>query len=149
MKIEDSESFESAIARHLLCDRSFPLPEGPLDENSSPTGRAGLLGAAVAAQTSTPSQNVLESLANWHQGQVEEELVRMVLLTRPEVILVGCRDFLSGKTTALYRWQNARLFILNITCENSYDFCGTQPADIGWLRGAAPICAGAWKPIPA
>ena len=41
MKIEDSESFESAIARHLLCGRLFPLPEGPLDENSSPTGRAG------------------------------------------------------------------------------------------------------------
>jgi hypothetical protein len=46
-----------------------------------------LLGAAVAAQTPTPSQNVLESLANWHQGQVEEELVRMVRLTRPEVII--------------------------------------------------------------
>jgi hypothetical protein len=25
-----------------------------------------LLGAIVAAQTSTPSRNVLESLANWH-----------------------------------------------------------------------------------
>jgi LmbE family N-acetylglucosaminyl deacetylase len=34
----------------------------------------------------TPTQNVLESLANWGNGQVMEEMVRMVRLTRPEVI---------------------------------------------------------------
>ncbi|HEY2235810.1 MAG TPA: PIG-L family deacetylase, partial [Candidatus Angelobacter sp.] len=45
----------------------------------------------------TPSQNVLESLANWHQGQVEEELVRMVRLTRPEVIITWMPGFFIGE----------------------------------------------------
>ena len=41
----------------------------------------------------TPSQNVQESLANWHQGEVGEELVRMVRLTRPEVIITWMPGF--------------------------------------------------------
>jgi LmbE family N-acetylglucosaminyl deacetylase len=45
----------------------------------------------------TPTQNVLESLANWHQGQVEEELVRMVRLTRPEVIITWMPGFFIGE----------------------------------------------------
>jgi len=35
----------------------------------------------------TPSQNVLQSLANWEHGAVLQQLVRIVRLTRPEVIL--------------------------------------------------------------
>lgn len=35
----------------------------------------------------TASQNVLQSLANWGHGECLEELVRLVRLTRPEVIL--------------------------------------------------------------
>jgi LmbE family N-acetylglucosaminyl deacetylase len=35
----------------------------------------------------TASQNVLQSLANWDHGKVLEQLVRLVRLTRPEVIL--------------------------------------------------------------
>ena len=35
----------------------------------------------------TASQNVLQSLANWGHGESLEELVRLVRLTRPEVIL--------------------------------------------------------------
>jgi LmbE family N-acetylglucosaminyl deacetylase len=45
----------------------------------------------------TPSQNVLESLANWRQGQVEEEIVRMVRLTRPEVIITWMPGFFIGE----------------------------------------------------
>ena len=45
----------------------------------------------------TPSQNVLESLANWRQGEVEEELVRMVRLTRPEVIITWLPGFFIGE----------------------------------------------------
>jgi len=45
----------------------------------------------------TPTQNVLESLANWHQGQVEEELIRMVRLTRPEVIITWMPGFFIGE----------------------------------------------------
>src|SRR6266705_263601 len=40
----------------------------------------------------TASQNVLQSLANWDHGESLEQLVRLVRLTRPEVILT----FLSG-----------------------------------------------------
>jgi LmbE family N-acetylglucosaminyl deacetylase len=35
----------------------------------------------------TPSQDVLQSLGRWHHGAALEEVVRMVRLTRPEVIL--------------------------------------------------------------
>jgi len=35
----------------------------------------------------TPSQNVLQSLGRWHHGAALEEVVRMVRLTRPEVII--------------------------------------------------------------
>lgn len=45
----------------------------------------------------TPSQNVLQSLANWRHGQVQEELVRMVRLTRPEVILTWLPGFFVGE----------------------------------------------------
>ena len=35
----------------------------------------------------TPSQNVLQSLANWGHGKCLEQMVRLIRLTRPEVIL--------------------------------------------------------------
>ena len=45
----------------------------------------------------TPTQNVLESLANWGNGQLQEEMVRMVRLTRPEVILTWQPGFFVGE----------------------------------------------------
>jgi LmbE family N-acetylglucosaminyl deacetylase len=45
----------------------------------------------------TPTQNLLESLANWGNGQVLEEMVRMVRLTRPEVILTWQPGFFVGE----------------------------------------------------
>lgn len=45
----------------------------------------------------TPTQNVLESLANWGNGQVLEEMVRMVRLMRPEVILTWQPGFFVGE----------------------------------------------------
>ena len=45
----------------------------------------------------TPTQNVLESLANWGNGQVQEEMLRMVRLTRPEVILTWLPGFFIGE----------------------------------------------------
>jgi LmbE family N-acetylglucosaminyl deacetylase len=35
----------------------------------------------------TPSQDVLQSLANWHHGQALEDVVRLIRITRPYVIL--------------------------------------------------------------
>src|SRR5690349_6810797 len=40
----------------------------------------------------TPSQDVLQSLANWHHGQALEDVVRMIRITRPYVI----RSWLPG-----------------------------------------------------
>jgi LmbE family N-acetylglucosaminyl deacetylase len=45
----------------------------------------------------TPSQNVLQSLAAWHHGAVLEEVVRMVRLTRPEVIVTWLPGFFIGE----------------------------------------------------
>jgi LmbE family N-acetylglucosaminyl deacetylase len=45
----------------------------------------------------TPSQNVLQSLANWHHGAALEEVVRMVRLTRPEVIVTWLPGFFIGE----------------------------------------------------
>jgi LmbE family N-acetylglucosaminyl deacetylase len=45
----------------------------------------------------TPSQNVLQSLAAWHHGIALEEVVRMVRLTRPEVILTWLPGFFIGE----------------------------------------------------
>ncbi len=45
----------------------------------------------------TPSQDVLQSLANWHHGEVLEEVVRMVRITRPEVILTWMPGIFIGE----------------------------------------------------
>jgi len=45
----------------------------------------------------TPSQNVLQSLAAWHHGAALEEVVRIVRLTRPEVILTWLPGFFIGE----------------------------------------------------
>jgi LmbE family N-acetylglucosaminyl deacetylase len=45
----------------------------------------------------TPSQNLLQSLANWRNGLALEEVVRMVRLTRPEVIITWLPGFFIGE----------------------------------------------------
>jgi len=45
----------------------------------------------------TPSQDVLQSLANWHHGTNLEEVVRIVRLTRPSVILTWLPGFFIGE----------------------------------------------------
>jgi LmbE family N-acetylglucosaminyl deacetylase len=45
----------------------------------------------------TPSQDVLQSLGNWGHGRSLEEVVRMVRLTRPEVILSWLPGFFIGE----------------------------------------------------
>src|SRR5258707_15443309 len=42
----------------------------------------------------------------------------------------------------------ALLVILISSCANSSVFCGTRREATIWPPGAAPICAGVWKPIP-
>ena len=45
----------------------------------------------------TPSQDVLQSLANWGHGKNLEDVVRIVRLTRPEVILSWLPGFFMGE----------------------------------------------------
>jgi LmbE family N-acetylglucosaminyl deacetylase len=47
----------------------------------------GITNVWFLAGKDTPSQNVLQSLANWGHGLALERLVRLIRLTRPEVIL--------------------------------------------------------------
>src|SRR6266478_1021766 len=49
--------------------------------------RLGITNVWFLSGTDTASQNVLQSLANWDHGASLEQLVRLVRLTRPEVIL--------------------------------------------------------------
>jgi LmbE family N-acetylglucosaminyl deacetylase len=58
---------------------------------------AGIQNVWFLSGRDTPSQNVLQSLANWGHGQVQEELVRMVRFTRPEVILTWMPGFFVGE----------------------------------------------------
>jgi hypothetical protein len=59
--------------------------------------RVGINNVWFLSGKDTPTQNVLESLANWGNGQVLEEMVRMVRLTRPEVILTLQPGFFVGE----------------------------------------------------
>ncbi len=49
--------------------------------------RLGITNVWFLGGTDTASQNVLQSLANWDHGTALEQLVRLVRLTRPEVML--------------------------------------------------------------
>src|SRR5579864_1371559 len=45
----------------------------------------------------TPGQDVLHSLENWGHGYALEQVVRLVRLTRPEVILTWLPDYVAGE----------------------------------------------------
>ena len=45
----------------------------------------------------TPGQNVLWSLDNWNHGRALDEMVRLVRLTRPDVILTWLPDYVVGE----------------------------------------------------
>ena len=45
----------------------------------------------------TPGQDVLWSLENWNHGRVLGEIVRLVRLTRPEVIITMLPDYVAGE----------------------------------------------------
>jgi len=51
-------------------------------------------------QHDTPSQNVLFSLDHWDHGHVLDELVRLMRITRPEVVLTWLPDPVAGENHA-------------------------------------------------
>jgi LmbE family N-acetylglucosaminyl deacetylase len=48
----------------------------------------------------TPVQDVLSSLEHWNHGSILEQVVRLVRLTRPEVILTWLPDYVAGENHA-------------------------------------------------
>ncbi len=45
----------------------------------------------------TPSQDLFQSLQNWHHGAILEGVIRLVRLTRPEVIMTWLPEFVAGE----------------------------------------------------
>jgi LmbE family N-acetylglucosaminyl deacetylase len=115
----DDETGVSAYLAQLLDQHkrvaAIYLTHGEAGHNNMGPERAASLGAAREMELrhamtkfgidnvwfldgrDTPSQNVLQSLAAWHHGAVLEEVVRMVRLTRPEVILTWLPGFFIGE----------------------------------------------------
>ena len=57
----------------------------------------GIQNVWFLAGKDTPSQDVLQSLGNWGHGHSLEQVVRMVRLTRPEVIITWLPGFFIGE----------------------------------------------------
>jgi LmbE family N-acetylglucosaminyl deacetylase len=57
----------------------------------------GIMNVWFLGGLDTPTQNVLESLEHWNHGAALERAVRLVRLTRPEVILTWLPDFVDGE----------------------------------------------------
>lgn len=57
----------------------------------------GVMNVWFLGGTDTPSQNVLWSLETWNHGAALEKAVRIVRLTRPEVIITWLPDYVVGE----------------------------------------------------
>ncbi len=115
----DDETGVSAYLAQLLDQRkrvaAVYLTHGEAGHNNMGPERAAALGAVREMELrhamtklgidnvwfldgrDTSTQNVLESLANWHNGAALEEVVRMVRFTRPEVIVTWLPGFFIGE----------------------------------------------------
>jgi len=80
----------------------------------------------------TPSQNVLQSLANWCHGQVLEEMVRMVRLTRPEVILTWMPGFFFGENHGDHQ-------AAGVMATEAFDMAGDPSVFPAQLAGPAKV----------
>lgn len=57
----------------------------------------GVLHVWFLGGTDTPGQNVLRSLETWGHGRALERTVRLIRLTRPEVIITWLPDYVAGE----------------------------------------------------
>src|ERR1700760_2259765 len=80
----------------------------------------------------TPSQNVLQSLSNWGNGQVQEELIRMVRLTRPEVILTWMPGFFVGENHGDHQGAG-------VLATEAFDMAGDPAVFPAQLAGPAKV----------
>ncbi len=61
------------------------------------TSRLGIENVWVLNGRDTPSQDLFQSLQNWNHGAILEDVVRIIRLTRPEVILTWLPQFVAGE----------------------------------------------------
>jgi LmbE family N-acetylglucosaminyl deacetylase len=78
----------------------------------------------------TASQNVLNSLANWGHGQSLEELVRIVRLTRPEIIITWLPSIFIGENHGDHQ-------AAGVLATEAFDFAADPTAFPAQLAGAS------------
>ena len=78
----------------------------------------------------TASQNVLNSLANWGHGQSLEEMVRIVRLTRPEVIITWLPGIFIGENHGDHQ-------AAGVLATEAFDLAGDTTAFPAQLAGAS------------
>ncbi len=83
----NSVSFEQA--RSLCAERRI--------EARRAMASLGVMNVWFLGGLDTPTQNVLVSLEHWNHGAVLDRAVRLVRLTRPEVILTWIPDYVDGE----------------------------------------------------
>jgi LmbE family N-acetylglucosaminyl deacetylase len=80
----------------------------------------------------TPSQNVLQSLGQWHHGLALEEVVRMVRITRPEVIITWLPAFFIGENHGDHQASG-------VLATEAFDIAGNPAVFPAQLAGAVKI----------
>lgn len=83
----NAEGYEQAAA--LAAEREI--------EARRADGYLGIKDVWFLSGTDTPSQDVLNSLETWGHGAALDEMVRLVRLTRPEVILTWLPHYVAGE----------------------------------------------------
>lgn len=66
-------------------------------ESRRALGSLGVMNAWFIGAPDTPGQDVLRSLETWHHGNALEQVVRLVRLTRPEVIITWLPCYVAGE----------------------------------------------------
>ena len=80
----------------------------------------------------TPSQNVLQSLGTWHHGAALEEVVRMVRLTRPEVIITWLPSVFIGENHGDHQ-------AAGVLATEAFDMAGDPAVFPAQLAGAMKV----------
>lgn len=83
----NSEGYEQAAA--LGAEREI--------EARRADGYLGITDIWFLCGTDTPGQNLLRSLETWNHGEALDQMVRLVRLTRPEVILTWLPHYVAGE----------------------------------------------------
>ena len=84
----------------------------------------------------TASQNVLQSLSNWNHGEAFQQLVRLVRLTRPEVVLTFLPGTFIGEDHGDHQASG-------VVATEAFDLSG-DPGMLSGTVGRAHQAAGAF-----